>query len=265
MSVKMPAYFISHGGGPWPWVPDLRKLFGNLERSLKQMVMDFPAQPKAILMISGHWETESVQVMASDKPPMLYDYHGFPQHTYEVVYAAPGAPTIADRVVQLLNKNGIDASQNLTQGYDHGSFAPMEIMYPKADMPLLQLSILQSYDPISHISIGEALAPLRDEGVAIIGSGLSFHNLRMMGPASKKTSAAFDRWLNQSLELPQAERLSAIKDWESAPHARECHPQEDHLVPLFVALGAAQSEHMTRIYHETELMGGITASSYRFG
>lgn len=265
MSVRMPAYFISHGGGPWPWVSDLRKLFVNLEQSLTQMVAGFPVQPKAILMISAHWETESVEVMASEKPLMLYDYHGFPQHTYEVVYAAPGDPAIARRVVQLLSNNDIEATPNLNQGYDHGSFAPMAIMYPQADMPLLQLSILHSYDPAAHIAIGEALAPLRDEGVVIVGSGLSFHNLRRMGPDAKDPSAAFDQWLKQSLDLPQKERANAIKEWESAPYARVCHPQEDHLVPLFVALGAAQSDHSTRIYHDTDLIGGVSASSYRFG
>lgn len=264
MPARMPTYFISHGGGPWPWVPQMRAGFANLERSLIEMVAAFPQRPRAILMVSGHWETDEVRIMAAERPGMLYDYHGFPQHTYEIVYPAPGAPHLAARIAALLAGAGIPAELDPAQGFDHGTFAPMAVMYPEADMPLLQLSILRSYDPARHIAIGRALAPLRDDGVAIIGSGLSFHNLRLFGPAAQQPSMAFDTWLAEALALPPAARQAAVLDWARAPFARASHPQEDHLVPLFVALGAAGADEPHRIYHDVGLMGGVTASSYRF-
>lgn len=262
---KLPTYFISHGGGPWPWIPDMRKAFSALEKSLVEMVAAFPERPKAILMISGHWEADEARVMAHPNPPMVYDYYNFPPHTYEVVYGAPGAPGLADRALSLLLSAGITATLDHEQGYDHGTFTPMEIMYPAADMPLFQISLLKSYDPAAHVAIGRALAPLRDEGVLIIGSGLSYHNLGLMGPAAEVPSKAFDAWLGEALALPVDSRTEVILDWETAPYARICHKEEDHLVPLFVALGAAEGESATRIYHEDGIFGGMTASSYRFG
>lgn len=215
-------------------------------------------------MISGHWEDDRVAVMASAQPPMEYDYYGFPKETYEVVYPAPGAPEIAAHTLDLLSQAGIDTYLNHQQGFDHGTFAPLEVMYPKADVPVFQISLLKSLDPEAHFKIGEAISALRDEGVMIIGSGLSFHNLRLMGPEGQKPSAEFDAWLQQTLMQPQQQRQQQLQRWLDAPHARTCHPREEHLVPLFVALGAAPDAKASRVYHESNLMGGITASSYRF-
>lgn len=265
MSDKMPTYFISHGGGPWPWLPAMRTSFNQLEQSLTKMVADLGEKPKAVLMVSGHWEEHEVAVMASPNPPMVYDYSGFPPETYKVVYPAPGAPDLAQKSMELLNEAGISAHLNLTQGFDHGTFAPLEIMYPAADIPVYQISLLKSYDPKAHFAIGRALARLREEGVLIIGSGLSYHNLGKLGPSAKEPSAAFDTWLNDALKLPPQERTERVMNWEQAPCARVCHPQEDHLVPLFVALGAAELDDATMIYHEDNFMGGVSASSYRFG
>lgn len=262
---KLPTYFISHGGGPWPWLPNMRTMFANLEASLKAMVADWAEKPRAILMISGHWEGAEVAVMASAAPPMVYDYSGFPPETYQITYPAPGAPDIAARALALLQGAGIAAHLDMAQGFDHGTFAPLAVMYPNADVPVFQISLLKSYDPAAHLAMGRALAPLRDEGVVIIGSGLSFHNLRMFGPAAKTPSEAFDTWLGQALAADPATRTQAMLDWETAPYARICHREEDHLVPLFVALGAAEDAPATRIYHDVDLMGGVTASSYRFG
>jgi aromatic ring-opening dioxygenase catalytic subunit (LigB family) len=262
---RMPTYFISHGGGPWPWVPQMRARMAQLETALAAMPGAQPAVPKAVLMVSGHWETDEVRVMHAARPPMVYDYSGFPPYTYEIQYKAPGAPVLAERTAQLIAAAGIEVALDDTQGYDHGTFAPMEVMYPDADMPLYQLSIRKDYDPRKHIELGRALAPLRDEGVLIVGSGLSYHNLRLMGPEAREPSAAFDVWLNGAMRLPPAERTQAMLKWESAPAARICHPQEDHLVPLFVALGAAEDEAAAVPYHETTMMGGVTASNFRFG
>lgn len=265
MPIRLPAFFISHGGGPWPWIPPMRAAMATLEQSLVALVAGLPERPRAILMVSGHWETAQPRLMSSPRPGMVYDYHGFPPHTYTIVYPAPGAPDVAARAAQLLAAAGIAATLDAGQGYDHGTFAPMAVMYPAADMPLLQLSILESYDPADHVRIGRALAPLRDEGVVIVGSGLSYHNLRLFGPAGRAPSAAFDAWLSGALALPPRPREQALLAWEQAPFARVCHPQADHLVPLFVALGAAGADPATRIYHDTDVMGGITASSFAFG
>ncbi len=265
MARRLPTYFISHGGGPWPWLPNMRAMFVNLEASLKAMVAEWPEPPRAILMISGHWETEEHAVMAAPKPPMVYDYYGFPPETYQIQYPAPGAPDLAARALGLLQGAGIAAHLDQTQGFDHGTFAPLAVMYPKAEVPVFQISLLKSYNPAAHLAMGRALAPLRDEGVVIIGSGLSFHNLRMFGPAAKEPSQGFDDWLGQAMSSAPALRTQAMLNWEQAPYARICHREEDHLVPLFVALGAAEDEPATRIYHDVGLMGGVTASSYRFG
>lgn len=263
--IRMPTFFISHGGGPWPWLPDMRKMLANLERSLADIPRQLPEQPKAILMVSGHWEQDDFAVMASPHPPMVYDYYNFPPFTYEIKYEAPGAPELARRTADLIAAAGLPTHLDTAQGFDHGVFAPMAVMYPKADVPTYQVAIRQGYDPETHLALGRALAPLREEGVAIVGSGLSYHNLRRMGEPGREPSAAFDRWLGEALASDPADRVARLKQWEKAPAARICHPEEDHLIPLMTAVGAAEGEPATRIYHDTDVYGGITASSYRFG
>ncbi len=265
MSKRLPTYFISHGGGPWPWLPDMRKMLHSLEVSLAAMPEEIGETPKAIVMISGHWEQPDFAVMASAHPPMVYDYRGFPAFTYEIKYSAPGAPQVARRVAELLKAAGLPTHLDEAQGFDHGTFAPMQVMYPKADVPLLQVSLKHGYDPKEHLALGRALAPLRDEGVLIVGSGLSYHNLRLFGAGAREPSAAFDAWLNGALMDEPAKRTAQLIAWEAAPSARICHPEEDHLVPLMAAVGAAESEAATRVYHDANVFGGVTASSYRFG
>ncbi|MDQ2094508.1 DODA-type extradiol aromatic ring-opening family dioxygenase [Rhodalgimonas zhirmunskyi] len=263
---RMPTYFISHGGGPWPWIPDMRREFARLEESFKRLPGELPSKPTAVLMISGHWETrDAFAVMHAARPAMVYDYHNFPPHTYEVTYPAPGAPALAERVRDLIEAAGLPSRLDETRGYDHGTFVPMAVLWPEADMPLFQVSMRSSYSPAEHIALGRALAPLREEGVLILGSGLSYHNLRAFGPKAKVPSTKFDTWLNEALQLPGAERIKALENWESAPSARQAHAEEDHLVPLFAAIGAAEGEPATRVYHEEGIFGGVTASSWRFG
>jgi aromatic ring-opening dioxygenase catalytic subunit (LigB family) len=262
---NLPTYFISHGGGPWPWLPDMRAMMKTLETSLANMPAEIGVKPKAILMVSGHWEADDFTVMAASHPPMVYDYGGFPPFTYQIKYAAPGAPEVAKRVEELLKAAGLPTHLDGARGFDHGVFAPMQVMYPAADVPLLQVAINRNYDPAQHIALGRALAPLRDEGVLIVGSGLSYHNLRLFGAGGRAPSAAFDAWLNTALMADPKTRVQELLKWEQAPSARICHPQEDHLVPLFAAVGAAEGEKATRVYHDTNVFGGVTASSYRFG
>ncbi len=264
MSKPLPTYFISHGGGPWPWLPEMRKGMHLLEASLADMPKEIGETPKAILMISGHWEEDDFAVMASPLPPMVYDYGGFPAFTYQIKYAAPGAPAVAVRVEQLLKAAGLPTHLDHERGFDHGVFAPMQVMYPAANVPLLQVAIQHSYDPAAHIALGRALAPLREEGVLIVGSGLSFHNMRMFGPAGKVPSELFDNWLNDAMMSDPKKREEMLLNWEAAPAARLCHPREDHLIPLMAALGAAENDKATRIYYDKDAMG-VTASSYRFG
>jgi aromatic ring-opening dioxygenase catalytic subunit (LigB family) len=223
-------------------------------------------KPRAVLMISGHWEAAEFEVMGTVKPPMVYDYSGFPPHTYSIHYDAPGAPDVAARVRELMNAAGLPTRIDTKQGFDHGVFSPLEVMYPSADVPVLQLSLKTGYDVDTHLAAGRALAPLRDEGVLIVGSGLSYHNLRLFGPQAKAPSAAFDAWLQQALKPASAEaRAASLRQWEQAPAARMSHPQEDHLVPLMVAAGAAGDDPSTLVYHDAHVFGGVTASSWRFG
>jgi aromatic ring-opening dioxygenase catalytic subunit (LigB family) len=233
-------------------------------------LQDIPRQlgmlPKAVLVISAHWEAEDFTVSASLKPPMIYDYTGFPAHTYQVEYNAPGSPALAARVQSLLQDAGHLVQLDPKRGFDHGTFTLMSAMYPDAQIPVVQLSLQQNYDPKLHLEVGKALAPLRQEGVLIIGSGLSYHNLRHFGARGAQSSQQFDAWLQKTLvQSDPSQRQDQLINWAAAPAARLAHPQEDHLLPLMVAVGAAQDEVATCIYHEEAFMGGIAVSSFRFG
>lgn len=264
---KLPTFFISHGGGPWPWVKGmLPGDWTKLEESLRRLPLEIGTTPKAILMISGHWEEEHFTVMTSPWPPMYYDYSGFPPSTYEIRYRAPGAPDVAGRVIKLLSTVGIPVRTDSTRGFDHGVFAPMFVAYPQADIPILQLSIQKGYDPETHLNVGRALAPLRREGIAIIASGASFHNLRALGEAGRAPSREFEAWLTHTVcEVRPEERAALLSQWERAPSARVSHPHADHLIPLMVAAGAAEYESAERVYFDTAFLGAITSASYRFG
>lgn len=190
-SVRMPTYFLSHGGGPWPWLAGpMRDNMAELEKSLQRLPHELPAAPTAILMISGHWEAPTFTVQTNPNPPMVYDYGGFPEHTYRITYPAPGSPALAARVVELLRAAAISVAEDPARGYDHGMFAPLAVAWPDADVPVVQLSMQRGYDPEAHLAVGRALAPLRDEGVLILGSGLSYHNLGLMGRAAAAPSRA---------------------------------------------------------------------------
>ena len=263
----LPTYFISHGGGPWPWMKkEMGPTYDKLEASLADMPRQIGRTPRAILMVSAHWEAPAFTVMSHPKPSMIYDYGGFPAHTYQVHYDAPGAPDVALRVQSLIEAAGLPAQVDAERGFDHGTFSPMAAIYPKADVPVLQLSLRNGLDPAEHIALGRALAPLRHEGVLIVGSGLSYHNLRNFGPQAREVSKAFDDWLNRTVvEAASRQRIDGLLDWALAPAARMAHPREEHLIPLMVAVGAAGDEMGELSYHEDAFMGGIAVSSFRFG
>jgi len=168
-------------------------------------------------------------------------------------------------VRDLIATAGLPVAFDAERGFDHGAFVPMAVAWPDAAIPLLQLSLRMGLDPATHIALGRALAPLRDEGVLIVGSGLSWHNLRALGPPARGPSQLFDDWLQQTVTSPAAERAARLLRWSEAPAARAAHPREEHLLPLMVAVGAAQDDAGDCPYREEGVYGGVTVSSFRFG
>jgi aromatic ring-opening dioxygenase catalytic subunit (LigB family) len=242
-------------------------MWSELDRYLRGLNDTLPERPRAVLVISGHWEEGRPTVNAGASPPMLYDYYGFPEHTYRLSYPAPGAPELAARVRELLEAGGLPADKNETRGYDHGVFIPFMLIYPDADVPIVQLSLQAGLDPAAHLAMGRALAPLRGEGVLIVGSGLSFHNLRLLwldDPRVIAAAEAFDAWLDAACEASDPkERNRLLSQWSAAPGARVCHPREEHLLPLMVAAGAGGGDRGKRVYAERIL--GKPTSGFQFG
>ncbi len=242
MKARMPVVYLPHGGGPWPFV-DLgidRQELASLATYLRQLPLALGVQPKALLVISAHWEELVPTVMTAAQPPMLYDYYGFPPDSYRIAWPAPGSPAVAARVQALLATAGIDCAANSERGFDHGTFIPLKLSYPAANIPTIQLSLRKDLDPAAHLAIGRVLAPLRDEGVLILGSGMSYHNMRGFGnEAGRAVSEEFDAWLRQTAAAPAARRDEQLRNWTAAPVARQAHPREEHLLPLMVVAGAA--------------------------
>ncbi|MEM9204063.1 MAG: class III extradiol ring-cleavage dioxygenase [Actinomycetota bacterium] len=266
---QLPTYAIAHGGGPWPWLKDLMSVdWEPLERSLQAIPQEIGEPPRAILMVTAHWETPVFTFGASPAPSMLYDYSGFPPHTYTIDYPAPGDLATAEAAAELLTSVGIAAAFDTERGFDHGTFVPAHVMYPDASIPIVQMSVRSDFDPVAHIEAGRALAPLRDQGVLIVGSGYpSYHNLSAMGPAAREHSIAFDQWLTDAVTSEAGPaRSNRLAEWANAPSARIAHAREEHFLPLLVAAGAAEAEPAEAQYHESNAMGaGIASSSYRFG
>ena len=267
MSTKrMPLAFLPHGGGPWPFVDmgwDLKDT--PALKAYLESVRDLPKEPpKALLVISAHWEEDVLTVMTSPKPPMLYDYYGFPPESYQIQWPAPGEPALAKRVQELLGKAGFESRTDSQRGFDHGTFVPLKLTYPNADVPTVQLSLKAGLDPEEHLAIGRALAPLRDEGVFIIGSGMTFHNLRAFrDPRSIPVSETFDAWLRGAATAEPTERDKQLVAWATAPAARVAHPREEHLLPLMVIAGAAGADRGQIAYNGT--FAGLRLSAYHYG
>ncbi len=243
---QLPTVFISHGGGPcffMEWTMGPADTWDRLAEFLRSFEALIDRRPKAIVVISGHHEGDVVEIMSSSAPPMLFDYYGFPPHTYELSYPAPGSPELADRIAALLDTSGIAHRFDAERGFDHGVFVPFLLMYPDADIPIVQLSLRHDLDPAFHLDLGEAIAPLRSEGVLIVGSGLSYHNMNAFGTArSGPDSAAFDDWLTAACTADPDQRRRELAHWTAAPAARAAHPREEHLLPLMVVAGAAAGE-----------------------
>lgn len=264
---RQPTLFIPHGAGPcffMDWSP--KDAWDKTAAFLRGIPASLPARPQAILLISGHWLAPQATVGATNRPDLIFDYSGFPPHTYELTYPAPGAPEVAARVQQLLAGAGLPVVQDAARGWDHGVFIPLKVALPDAEVPVLQLSLLQSLNAADHLALGRALAPLREEGVLIVGSGMSFHNMRGYGdPRFTPVSVEFDRWLTDTVVLPEPERTARLADWASAPSARLSHPPraEEHLLPLHVVAGAAGSDAGRKVFTDQVLLTAISA--FRFG
>jgi aromatic ring-opening dioxygenase catalytic subunit (LigB family) len=232
--------YFSHGGGPLPILGD------KSHKMMVDFMIQIPSQlrkPDAILVISAHWEESIPTLLGAAKPPMFYDYYGFPNEAYQINYPAPGSPDLANRIVELLKKGHLKAHIDLQRGFDHGLFIPLKLIYPQADIPSIQLSLLRGLNPAAHIALGKALRDLMHENILVIGSGFSFHNMRAFSwngiyepdPANDD----FQNWLIDVCTGPitQPERERRLIEWEKAPSARYCHPREEHLLPLHTCLG----------------------------
>jgi len=263
---RMPVVFLPHGGGPWPFV-DIGWNLTDADALADYLrgVRALPAMPpKALLVISAHWEENAPTVMTSAHPPMLYDYYGFPPASYQIQWPAPGDPALAQRVRGLLEEAGFRTGEDPDRGFDHGTFVPLKLAYPDADVPTVQLSLKAGLDPEEHLAIGRALAPLRDDGVFIIGSGMTFHNLRAFrDPRSLPIAETFDAWLRDVATREASERDRGLANWTIAPAARAAHPREEHLLPLMVIAGAAGADPGTVAYNGT--FAGLRLSAYHYG
>jgi aromatic ring-opening dioxygenase catalytic subunit (LigB family) len=265
---RMPVISLPHGGGPCFFMdwrmgpPDTWERTAAYLRGIKE---GLPAAPKALLVVSAHWEEPAFTVTTRPTPQLLFDYYGFPRHTYELKWPAPHAPALAERVQTLLRAAGLPAAADPERGLDHGVFVPLKVAWPEAEVPTVQLSLRRGLDPAEHLAMGRALAPLRDEGVLIVGSGMSFHNMRAFGGggAALAASEAFDGWLADSVTAAPAQRDERLAGWAAGPSARFCHPREEHLLPLMVVAGAAGAD-AGRVPFRDVVMG-VRVSAHHFG
>lgn len=272
-STTLPTIFLPHGGGPWT-IDDmgLGAEYAPLRAYLAGMADGLATRPRAILCVSAHWEAPVPTVQSGAHPPMLYDYGGFSPETYTYQWNAPGDPEAAAMVRDHLGHAGFETAEDGRRGFDHGAFVPLMVPFPNADIPTFQVSLLDSLDPDAHLAMGRALAPLRRQGVLIVGSGMGYHNMRAMASAFRspqmrgqvaEDSKAFDRWVQETVQAPPAQRAQRLAEWTRAPAARPSHPREEHLLPLMVAAGAAEEDPAT-VPLQTDLMGA-RVSAVHFG
>ena len=265
-SARMPTWFIPHGGGPcffMDWNPP--DAWDHMADFLKNAASTLPRTPKAIVMVSAHWAQSHFAVTRGAQPELIYDYYGFPPHTYELKYPAPGAPALADQIVKTLSAAGSASAPDAQRGFDHGMFILLKLIFAEANIPVVQLSLHHSLDSKRHLEAGRALETLRDQDVLIIGSGMSFHNMRAYGnPQYGPVSDAFDNWLGKAVEPPPEERHRLLAAWEQAPGARQCHPPraEEHLIPLMMVAGAAGQDAGRKVF--TDQVMETTLSAFAF-
>jgi len=254
----LPAFFISHGAPTLIITPGAaRDFLGGLGRTL--------ARPAAILAVSAHWETPAPAVTGAAQPEMIYDFNGFPREMYEIRYPAPGSAWLAEHTGELLSAAGFEPSTDPARGLDHGAWVPLKLMYPGADIPVVQLSLQTRPGPQHHFRLGAALRPLRSEGVLLLASGGTSHNLRELqfdagSGAPPPWVSEFREWLAQRTEAGDVDELLDYRN--RAPHAARNHPTEEHFLPFFVALGS-RSASAKRI-HSSTTFGALAMDAYQF-
>lgn len=243
MNAKPDVLFISHGGGPMPLLGDPGHR--DMVARLTEISGTLP-KPSAILVISAHWEASVPTITSGSNPPLIYDYAGFPPESYAIKYPCLGEPALAEQIHDLLEEAGISARLDDQRGFDHGLFVPLKLMYPQADIPCVQLSLVNNLDAVTHLAIGRALQALDYENLLVIGSGFSFHNMRAFftpnTPEIQARNEAFEDWLEETCtdaSMGESERGERLAYWDRAPYARFCHPREEHLLPLHVCYGLA--------------------------
>ncbi len=259
---RMPTLFVSHGA------PNLVLHNSEAKRFLERFAADLP-RPKAILVASAHFDTPVPATTADERPETVYDFRGFEPELYQMTYPAPGAPDLAARATALLAEAGFAARPISGHGFDHGTWVPLKLLYPDAEIPVVQLSIQSQQGPEHHVKVGEALRPLAEEGVLIIGSGALTHNLHEFFRGGYAADApapewvrAFGEWMRERIEAGDRDALVHYR--AKAPHGPANHPTEEHLLPLFVALGAA-GEGGGRRVHTSQEYGVLMMDAYRFG
>jgi 4,5-DOPA dioxygenase extradiol len=259
-AAALPTLFLSHGSPMHALQPGaVRAVWEGIARALPK--------PKAILIASAHWETQAPAVTAAAKPETIHDFYGFPKPLYEIEYPAPGSAEVALRAVQLLEKKNFKTTADPSRGLDHGAWSPLLYMYPKADVPVVQVAVQTELGTQHHIAVGRALAPLAQEGVLIIGSGHMTHNLRdrsrdenAAGPAPY--AARFQSWVKQRID---AHALDELADYRRlAPDGVRAHPSDEHFLPLFFALGAAREGYRAERLYDGIEMGALAMDAYRF-
>ena len=251
--MRYPTVFINHGGGPMPLLGRQPDLVHNMKEVVSKYLPK--EKPTAIVVISAHWESDPIKITSAPNPKMYYDYGGFPREAYEFQYPAPGSPTLAQRIHTLLGTAGLDSQLDGGRGYDHGVFIPLMIMYPEADIPVVCVSLHGSLEADQNLQLGEALLPLRDEGVLILGSGYTFHNMQyIMKPnrSSVQASNDFNGWLKKTLlDNSATNYLKELKTWDQAPGGRASHPREEHLLPLLVVAAAGGDQASATLIYDT--------------
>ncbi|GBR71931.1 DODA-type extradiol aromatic ring-opening family dioxygenase [Gluconobacter kanchanaburiensis] len=241
-------------------------IWDRMAAYLRSVGTGLPRRPDAIVVMSGHWETPGLVAGSAAKPSLIYDYYGFPAHTYQLQYPVPGNPSLAARVIALAAEAGIAGTEDAKRGLDHGVFIPFMLAFPEASIPVVEISLPQTMDATGVMRLGQALEPLRTENILIVGTGMSYHNMRfLMRPdrTSNERSVEFDRWLRDTVEAPSDLRSSRLLDWGNAPFARDCHPEPEHLLPLLFAAGAAGTDPGHCVY--SDVVMGKALSGFRFG
>lgn len=246
--MRFPALFVNHGGGPLPLLGRQPELAKHMKEVAKKYLPD--RQPKAIVVLSAHYEANEVEVTSAANPSMLFDYYGFPPQTYEYKYPAPGSPELAQRIQLMLQSNNIKSKLNPTRGFDHGVFIPLMLMYPQANIPVVCVSLHKSLDIKTHLNIGSALAPLLDDDILLLGSGYTFHNMQaFFGPTEETVASSiqFNEWIKDVLlnSKDSTSMLEKLSKWKDAPGGRICHPREEHLLPLFMVAAAGATNNAT--------------------